>query len=243
MDLERRYLGAALAPVVVRSAQGVQTIEGYAARFYDGSAETEFQLGEGMIERIRPTAFARALREQHDCRGLYNHDPDVLLGRTTSGTLTLKTDSKGLRYVITVNVNDPDHQRVVEKINRGDLSGSSFAFKPIKTTWEKLDGVDVRWIDDVTLYDVGPVVFPAYAGASTSVRADDVAAIELERRAWHAKQLAGELNAGDELRQRRAALLKSEATLQMLKPWSHLYQREPNDDNETLRRKLQLASL
>lgn len=247
--MERRYLGAALAPVAVRKAGDVQTITGYAARFFDGSPETEFRLADDMVERIRPTAFAQALADKTDVRALFDHDSSQLLGRTASGTLKLSTDSKGLRYTITVNPNDPDHQRVVEKIGRGDLSGSSFGFRPTKVTWAKEDGTDVRYVESVDLIEVSVVTWPAYVSTSTSVRAEDVEAIDQERRDWIAGKLAYEFTGENGMRKHRAELRKHEVAAELLErkakrasQHSHLFERTPDDDNESLRRKLQLIA-
>jgi hypothetical protein len=53
-------------------------------------------------ERIQRGAFAAAIRHG-DIRGAFNHSADHVLGRTTSGTLRLEEDDKGLRYSITGN--------------------------------------------------------------------------------------------------------------------------------------------
>lgn len=164
-------------------------ITGYSAVFYNGLPGTQYSLGDGMVERIRPGAFDRALVERHDARALYNHDPDNLLGRVSSGTCRLSVDHLGLRYEITADRNDPDHQRVLAKIKRGDLSGSSFAFQPTKVTWEDKDGISIRWIDDLQLFDVGPVTYPAYGASTTGLRAEELEAIQAERDQWPALQL------------------------------------------------------
>ena len=176
METERRYLRAGHAPVGVSTrSDGWQLITGYSAVFYRADEPgTEYRLWEDMVERIRPNAFDRAIKEKHDVRALFNHDPNNLLGRSTSGTCKYSVDKTGLKYEITCDPNDPDHQRVIAKIERGDLTGSSFAFRPTKVTWEENDGADsVRWIDDVNLYDVGPVTFPAYEASTTGLRSED----------------------------------------------------------------------
>ncbi|WP_428303698.1 HK97 family phage prohead protease [Lacipirellula sp.] len=168
---------------------GAAVVVGYSAVFYTGQPGTEYVLGEGIVERIRPGAFDRAIRDGHDARALFNHDANNLLGRVSSGTCRLSADSHGLRYEITVDRNDPDHQRVLAKIRRGDLSGSSFAFQPLKVTWEERDGLSIRWLADIQLFDVGPVTWPAYGATTTGLRNDELEAIEKERKDWPALQL------------------------------------------------------
>ena len=173
--MERRMTPAGEIKVETR-ADGGKTLAGYAAVFHrDGDAGTEYRLGPDIVERIAPTAFNRALQEKHDARALFNHDPNMLLGRAGAGTLRLSVDPRGLRYEIDI----PDTQvgkDVATSIARGDLSGSSFAFS-IKgkdgQRFEKGKDYDVRHILDVDLYDVGPVTYPAYEGTTTGLRSGD----------------------------------------------------------------------
>lgn len=183
---ELRLLRQSGASVRMSKRQGVRLIEGYAARYYNGSPATEYILWENTVERIRAGAFDRAIAEHHDVRALFNHNADNLLGRTANGTCLLSVDSRGLRYEIEIDENDPDHQRVIAKIERGDLTGSSFAFQATRITWEEIEGgPTVRWIEDVQLYDVGPVTFPAYSASSTGLRSDEqLAALKEEHRRW-----------------------------------------------------------
>lgn len=58
------------------------TVTGYAAVFNSMSEEMW-----GFRERIEPTAFDNA--DISDVRALFNHDPNMLLARSSSGTLQL----------------------------------------------------------------------------------------------------------------------------------------------------------
>lgn len=187
MSLERRILLNSDAAIRVTQRGGKRRISGYSAVFYqEGDAGTEYKLWDDYVERIRPGAFDRAVKEQHDVKALFNHDPNQLLGRSTSGTCRYSVDSKGLKYEIDVDDNDPDHARVTAKINRGDLTGSSFAFRATRISWEEVeDGPTVRWIDDLQLYDVGPVTYPAYESTSTGLRSEnEIVELKRERDLW-----------------------------------------------------------
>ena len=144
-------------------------IEGLASVFYDGTEKTEYQLWSDTVERIMPTAFDRALKEKDDVRGLFNHDPSEILGRTKAGTMKLSKSKEGLTY----RIDAPQSAGpLVEAIKRGDVSGSSFSFIIDELTWreEKVaKGVTrfVREINSVQLFDVGPVTFPAYDQTTT----------------------------------------------------------------------------
>ena len=138
---------------------------GYAAKF-DTLSEN---LG-GFREQIRPGAFDTVLT--NDVRALFNHEPNLILGRTTAGTLTLSADSTGLSYRIT----PPDTQYardLMKSMQRGDVSQSSFAFTVDNDSWdEDDDGRLVRTINSVKrLYDISPVTYPAYPDTDAAVRA------------------------------------------------------------------------
>lgn len=154
-----------------RFDEEAQAIEGYAAVFYDPADEgTEYKMGSWFVERLDPRAFNAALKRKDDVRALYNHDPDHLLGRVSSGSLKLSKDDRGLRYRIQIDPTDPDHQRVIAKIKRGDLDGSSFAFVPEKWRTEESGDVTIRTVLDLRLVDVSPVTFPAYTGTTSELR-------------------------------------------------------------------------
>lgn len=181
----RRFLEQRLATLTVsKRADGKPVITGYASVFYNPSEPgTEFKMFDDLVERIMPGAFNRAVAEKHDARGLFNHDPSLVLGRVGNGTVRLSLDGRGLRYEI-----DPPDTTVgrdlVISIERGDVAGSSFAFVPKRVVWAEENGVDVRQILDLDLYDVSPVTYPAYEGASTGLRSTDAEAVKLEREAW-----------------------------------------------------------
>jgi HK97 family phage prohead protease len=118
----------------------------------------------GFREVILPGAFDEAI-ESDDVRALFNHNPDILLGRTASKTLRLKADAKGLHY--DVDLPDTAAARDVRTlVKRGDVSGSSFAFRVQQDEDEQWDYSDVkagklplRKILRASLYDVSPVTY------------------------------------------------------------------------------------
>lgn len=153
-------------------------IIGYAARFNSPSEEMW-----GFVEQIRPGAFLKAL-EKSDARALFNHDPNLILGREKSGTLKLSEDEVGLRYEIT----PPDTQwakDLISSIQRGDVSQSSFAFSMTGGVeeWDDSKEPAVRTIVEVgKLYDISPVTYPAYPSTSVNVRSMEEVAQEHRKR-------------------------------------------------------------
>jgi HK97 family phage prohead protease len=147
----------------LKAAVEGRTVEGYASVFNSMSED----LG-GFREIILPNAFSDVL--DNDVRALYNHDSNYLLARTTSGTLELKEDEKGLYYRFEMP-NTSYGNDMLELFRRGDLSQSSFGFTVEKDSWRMEDGQHVRYIERVgSLFDVSPVVFPAYNQASSGLR-------------------------------------------------------------------------
>lgn len=159
-------------PTIEEREDGTKRIVGYAAVFHrSGDQGTEYQLWRDAVERIAPGAFRSALQRRDDVRALFNHDPNQVLGRAQAGTLSLSEDGTGLKYEIT----PPDTQQardVMELIRRGDVSGSSFSFRIIKEQWTDEGTREIRTIQDVELFDVGPVTFPAYEGTTAGARAE-----------------------------------------------------------------------
>lgn len=165
-EIEKRMHVAELR--VERSETEAPKIRGYAAVF-DSLSE---DLG-GFTERINAGAFAEAIRRD-DVRALINHDPNLVLGRNRSGTLTMREDGSGLAVEIT----PPDTQAardLLALMERGDVSQMSFAFTVSKEdqSWERSgEGPWIRTIRRVArLFDVSVVTYPAYPATSAAMRA------------------------------------------------------------------------
>jgi len=141
------------------------TIVGYAAVFNQWSED----LG-GFREMILPGAFTETLT--HDVRALINHDANMVLGRTRSGTLELSEDEIGLRIKIALP-NTQYAKDLIEAMKRGDVDQMSFGFSVGQDNWYEEDGQMKREIIKVDrLYDVSVVTFPAYP--QTIAQARDV---------------------------------------------------------------------
>ena len=189
-----------------RNAQKTgRRISGYGAVYYNGTPGTEYQLARDLVERIMPGAFDRAAKDD-DVRGLFNHDPNFVLGRTTSGTMFLSTDKTGLWYDISVGLTNSGAD-VIEHVARGDVSGSSFSFliPPGGEHWRRENGIDIREITAVELFDVGPVTFPAYEATTAEARQESIRA----RDAWHKDGKGQQQYAA---RERQIRLMEMQAT-------------------------------
>lgn len=123
-------------------------------------------------EIIKPGAFDDVLND--DVRGLFNHDPNFILGRSAAGTLSLSVDERGLRYDITAPDTQTIRDLVLAPMLRGDINQSSFAFRVARDGehwYEDDEGVVIREISKFSrLFDVSPVTYPAYQEADSGVR-------------------------------------------------------------------------
>lgn len=108
---------------------------------------------------------------------MIEHNRERLLARYNKGvgTLSLTIDEHGLRYSFEA-ANTADGDYAVEMVGRGDISGSSFAFraKESDTEWVKEGNLWVRTIKRFSLLrDVTITTDPAYTQTEVSVRSLD----------------------------------------------------------------------
>lgn len=159
--------------VELRAADGQNTLVGYALKFEQKYPVAFF------TEEIARDALKDA--DMSDVRALLNHDPNFVLGRTTSNTLRLSVDEIGLRYEILL----PETQAAKDlavSIKRGDISQSSWGFtlmydeNRMGDEWTRVNGKDHRRITNVKkVYDVSPVTFPANPNTDVAKRSHDMA--------------------------------------------------------------------
>lgn len=180
-QMERRTATARDGKFRTRAEDGGLYIEGYFAVY-----NSRYDLWEGAYETIAPGAFDG---ETHgDVRALCNHDTTLVLGRTTAGTLTLRTDDVGLWGSITINQADQDAMNMYERVKRGDVSQCSFGFDIVDQDVQYMDGEPTVWtIRKVKLYEVSVVTFPAYQDTGVSVRRRELDKARKEKLAWALK--------------------------------------------------------
>ena len=151
-----------------------RTVEGYATVFNSPSENI------GFIEIIHKGAITDETIKNSDVLAKFNHNDDKVLARSKKGegSLLLEVDEKGLRYMFE-SPNTALGDELLEYLNRGDITSSSFAFTVPKIDgaerWYKKDGIihrDIFIIDK--LYDVSPVFQPAYEGTTCSKRFNEI---------------------------------------------------------------------
>ena len=139
-------------------------ISGYAIVFNKLSED----LG-GFREQVAPGACTRAIKED-DIRAAFNHDPNFILGRNKAGTLQLAEDNKGIRFTIDPLPDTQWCRDLQVSIDRGDINQCSFKFITIKDAWDNSTKNVVRTLQDIRLFDVSIVTYPAYPQTSVKVR-------------------------------------------------------------------------
>lgn len=166
MEKETRTLDKSIFEV--RSA-GEYVLGGYAAVF--GRWAT---INDKLEERILPGAFAKTIKER-DVVALWNHDDRYALARQSAGTLRLQEDSQGLHSEIKLNPEIQFHRDLWNSIKDGTVRGMSFRFS-VPDGGEQYERGSIgrarRTLTQVTLYEVGPVTFPAYEATSISARTE-----------------------------------------------------------------------
>lgn len=166
------------------------TFTGYGAVF---NQPTRIDSWEGCFdEQIAPGAFRKSLRERTP-KFQFDHGRHPLIGSVPIGTIVdIHEDERGL-YVQARLGRHILIDLIREAISTGAIDGMSFRFSVVRDEWRDRNGQVVRpdevekilWHDtegrgpllrtlkEVRIAEVGPVVWPAYAGTSASVRSAD----------------------------------------------------------------------
>ncbi len=150
--------------IELRARDNERKLVGYPAKFNRLSED----LG-GFREKIAPGAFKKSLKTA-DVRALFDHDSKFVLGRTRSKTLALVEDNVGLK----MSVQPPNTawaDDLMESVARGDISQMSFGFRTVSDSWRQQKGEHIRTLEEVDLFDVSVVTYPAYPDTEVAMRA------------------------------------------------------------------------
>lgn len=175
-------------------------IEGYAATF-----GTVANIGQ-FSEVIQRGAFKRTLADGDDVVALVDHNPSMILGRRSAGTLMLEEDSIGLRF--SCELADSSVARdAYANLKAGNLKECSFGFfvdDEDGEQWSQTpDGRMLRTLVSVRLFDVSVVTFPAYDNTNAAAR--NVVADHVEARMAAVNQATG-----TEMRRKKAEAVLAE---------------------------------
>lgn len=150
------------------------TVEGYALKFNTESEEMwhyTFEEGEGsLVETISPNALDET--DMSDVRYLFNHDRNIILGRSTAGSLDLKVDDEGLYYKAKLP-NTTTGRDTYENIRNGNITQCSFAMMLEDEDYEVTSDGKGNYRGVVQkirkLLDVSAVTYPAYKDTNVGV--------------------------------------------------------------------------
>lgn len=143
------------------------TLEGYGAVF---DSPTRIDSWEGRFDEIIARgAFAKTISERTPVLQ-FDHGRDAATGSVPIGAIDeIREDDHGLF----VRARLHDNARVEpirQAIASGAIDGMSFRFRVTREEWDETGEVPTRTIREVELFEVGPVVFPAYEATSVGVR-------------------------------------------------------------------------
>lgn len=130
----------------------------------------------GFREKIHPSAFTRSIRngrkeQRNDIFALWSHDSSKPLARQANDTLDFHEDDDGLRALATLNPEIEYHREALQLVKDGLVRGTSFSFEVVRDEWAyDEDGDATRTLLEVRLFEVSPVVFPAYPGSDIEGR-------------------------------------------------------------------------
>lgn len=163
MKLEYRIQSLEPIQIEVRD-DGTKKISGYAAVFNSDSVDFGY-----FVERIRPGAFEKTLRDNPDVVALLSHDTGQPIARTSAGNLKLSEDERGLKFELNP-IDTEDGRKANEWVKSGVARGMSFGFMPEEDAWSTKNGKNLRELISVRLYEISLVTFPAYPATEASMR-------------------------------------------------------------------------
>ena len=187
---ENLFRGLAGEPIELR-AEGdtpdATTLFGHFARF-DSWNEIDSWFEGRFLERVAKGAYKKTMREQRDrMRVQFDHGYDTFVGGANLGAIEqLREEDFGPYYEVALYDTDYNRDRVLPMLQGRTLDGrmlgsglgASYRFRVTREDWVEPkkasdynpERLPERTIREVTLYEFGPVVFPADPGATAGAR-------------------------------------------------------------------------
>lgn len=188
LGIDSGYAFRARTQIELRSKEGAKMpgLRFYTAVFNSWSEPLGFF--EDFREKVADTAFNKTIIES-DIRALFNHESSNIFGRRrgiSADTLRLGVDTTGLEGEVDELPDSTLGRDLAAMVERQDVDGCSFGFRTIADSWtanrpadapteeeDREQGVTIlewRTLDEVRLFDVGPVTYPAYPETTAEVR-------------------------------------------------------------------------
>jgi len=153
-------------------------LEGYASAFnYPIESGTR---SHPQTTFVRPGAFARTLKNNRDqVQVLFNHGHDPRYGELPIGTIKdLHEDKRGLKAQVELH-DGPDNENIRAALASGALRAMSIQFETIQESFN--DDRSERYLEELKLWEFGPVTFPANEGAVATLHSLAALAVDLEK--------------------------------------------------------------
>lgn len=207
---ENLFRGLQGEPIELRAegdATTDTTLFGHFARF-DSWNEIDSWFEGRFLERVAKGAYRKTMREQRDrIRVQFDHGYDSYVGSSPLGPIdVLREEDFGPYYEVPLLDAEYNTGRILPMLqgrtldgrSLGSQLGASYRFRVTKEEWvEPKKTTDInpeklpeRTIREVTLYEFGPVVFPADPGATAGARSVSLTDHYLERQAARTGQAA-----------------------------------------------------
>lgn len=130
------------------------------------------------LERLSPGAFSKTMQERRGAiKALFDHGYDPQIGNKVLGDIEDIGERQAGPFM-QIALHDTSYGRDLLPGLRSGAYGASYRFRVVKETWEDEPGrsdhnplgLPERTIQEVKLYEAGPVTFPADEGTTVGVR-------------------------------------------------------------------------
>ncbi|MCX2828365.1 phage major capsid protein [Bacillus pseudomycoides] len=149
-------------------SNGELVVEGYVNK--PGSLSQLLGTAKRFKEKIEPGAFKRAIEKRtREIEFLAEHDQKLVLASTRNGSLELREDEQGL--FMSAKISPTSYgQDYFTLISDGLIQSMSFGFRAIKDSWKRENGINIRTVHELELFEVSAVKEPAYLQSVISAR-------------------------------------------------------------------------
>jgi HK97 family phage prohead protease len=151
--------------IAPEATDGTRTLTGTAIVFNQRSKD----LG-GFVEVISPDAVTNTLSSGSNIWLLKDHSYSQPIASTASGTLALKTDSRGVSFTAKLDTRQSYVNDLALSISSGVTSGMSFGFRSLKDSYTEDNGLLVRQVEKLELYELTVTPVPAYTQTQINIR-------------------------------------------------------------------------
>jgi len=169
-----------------------RTITGYGVVFDSWSSDLGW-----FKEVVRAEAIDEDILKE-DIVATFNHNFDKVVARTAAKTLVLTKDKRGVKYTFEAP-NTTAGNDLMENIRLKNVIGSSFIFNVLEDRWkfsQDPKDIDEREILKIgRIYELGPVVMPAYPDTTAAKRNHDTELEALKQKEFQEREAEGQSEA------------------------------------------------